>query len=75
MNSCGIWLTKSGAGAVDVSLHCSLARLRCVVPFDVYTSKFGTCPIGGDGLVPAESCEEMFSMDPLHVFNTKIIHK
>ena len=70
----GIWVTKSGADVVDVSLHCSLARLCCVVPCDVYTSKFDTCPIGGDRVVPAERFDEMISMNLINIFNNKIIH-
>ena len=70
----GIWVPKAGADVVNVSYHCSSTCSCCVVPCDVYTRKFGTCPISGDGVVFAERCDEMFSMNLLHVFNTKIIH-
>ena len=70
----GIWVTKLGADIIDVSLRCNLASSCCVVPCDVYTSEFGTCPIGGDGVVPAERFEEMFSMNRIDIFDTKIIH-
>ena len=62
----GIWVTKLGGDIVELSLHCSSTRLCCVIPCDVYTSKFGTCPTGGDGLLPAERCEEMFSMNRIN---------
>jgi hypothetical protein len=71
----GVWVTKLGADIVDVSFQCSSTRSFCVAPYDVNAREFGTCPISGDSVVFAERHEEMFSMDPLHVFNTKIIHK
>ena len=70
----GIWMPKAGADVVDVSYHCSLTRLCCVVPCDVYTREFGACPISGDGVVFAERCEEMFSMNLIDILDTKIIH-
>ena len=70
----GVWVTKSGADVVDVSRHRGSTRSCGVIPCDVYTHKFGTCPISGDGVVLAELCEEMFSMNLIHIFDTKIIH-
>ena len=70
----GIWVPKAGADVVDVSFHCSLTRLCCVVPCDGNAHKFGTCLIGADGVVPAERFEEMFSMNLIDIFDTKIIH-
>ena len=67
-------MPKAGADVVDVSNDCSLTRSCFVVPCDVYARKFGACPISGDGVVFAERCEEMFSMNLINICDTKIIH-
>ena len=72
----GILVPKAGADVIDLSFHLSSTSSCCVVTCDVDDRKFGTCPIRGDVVVFAErrDREELFSMDFLHVFDTKIIH-
>ena len=69
-----ILVPKVGADVIDVSVHCSLTSVCCIVSCDVDACEFGTCPTRVDVVVFAERREEVFSMDLLHVFDTKIIH-
>jgi hypothetical protein len=58
----------------DVTRHGELHGAIDVVPIEGETTVFGSCPIGGDGVLGLEAVQEMLGMLPTHVFDTEVVH-
>ena len=58
----------------DAELACTLGMFLCIVPPNVYSSKFIACPIFCDLIVLFEDVAEAMDMPFSNVFNSYIIH-
>ena len=58
----------------DAESTCPLGIFWCIVPLNVYSSKFSACPIFCDPIVLLEDVAEAMDMPFSNVFNSEIIH-
>ena len=71
-------MAKSQEKVLDVIFDaysaCPLVIVLCIVPLNVYSSKFSACPIFCDLVVLFEDVAEVMNMPFSNVFNSKIVH-
>ena len=58
----------------DSEAACLLGMFWCIVPFNVYSSKFSACQIFCDLVVLFEDTTQVMDMPFTNLFNTKIVH-
>ena len=57
----------------DAESACSLGMFWCIVPLNVYSSKFSACPIFCDLVVLFEDVAQAMDMPFSNVFNSEIV--
>ena len=74
----GFLMAKSQEKVFDVIFDedpaCPLGMFLCIVPLDVNSSKFSSCPIFCDLVVLFEDVVGVMDMPFCNVFNSKIVH-
>ena len=68
------WMVVYGEDVVNVAVHGQPGGTCCIVPRNVNTGKFGSCPISSDGVVFLQGRQEVICVVTANILYTKIIN-